>query len=88
MPEDSFDSMDLAKYIKDDFSAIKDFFVSYWWIFVILLITLAVVLYFVSISALKRPFDLAGQTREDKKEKKSFFSSPSKLKKAAEGDEN
>ncbi len=88
VPEDSFDSMDLAKYIKDDFSAIKDFFVSYWWIFAILLITLAVVLYVVSISALKRPFDLAGQTREDKKEKKSFFSSLSKPKKAAEGDEN
>ncbi|MBQ8119695.1 MAG: ABC-2 transporter permease [Ruminococcus sp.] len=90
VPADNFDlnSMDLTKYVKEDFIAVKDFLISYWWIFAILLITLAVVLYFVSVNALKRPFDLAGQTIEEKKEKKSFFGSLSKPKKAAKGDEN
>ena len=88
MSEDSFDSMDLGRYIKDDFSAVKDFMTSYWWIFALLLAAIIVTLYLVSIKALKRPFDLAGQTIADKKEKKSFFSLRSAPSKAAKGDEN
>lgn len=88
LPSDAFDNVDIGRFIKEDLIAVKDFFTSYWWIFAVLLIALAFVLYFVSVNALKRPFDLAGQITKDKKEKKSFFSSLSKPKEAAEGDDN
>lgn len=88
LSSDLSDNMEFSKYLKEDFITVKNFFISYWWVLVILLIALSVALYFISVSALKRPFDLAGQTIEDKKEKKSFFGSLSKPKKAAKGDEN
>ena len=88
LPADTFESMDIGKYIREDLIAVRDFLLSYWWIFALLLVALTIVLYLVSVNALKRPFDLAGQTVEDKKEKKSFFGSLSKPKKAAKGDEN
>ncbi len=88
LSSEALNNMDILKYLKEDFNAVKDLFISYWWILAVLLIALAVVLYLVSVNALKRPFDLAGQTVEDKKEKKSFFGSLSKPKKAAKGDEN
>ncbi len=88
LSSDVLNALDLGRYIKDDFSAVKSFMTSFWWVIVLLFAAVLVSLYLVSVKALKRPFDLAGQTIEDKKEKKSFFSSLSKPKNAAKGDEN
>ena len=88
LPSDAFGTMDIGPFVKQDLIAVRDLFKSYWWIIVLLFITLTVVLYFVSVKALKRPFDLAGQITQDKKEKKSIFSSLSESKKAAKGDDS
>lgn len=88
LPSDSFGTMDIGPFVKQDLIAVRDLFKSYWWIIVLLFITLTVVLYFISVKALKRPFDLAGQITQDKKEKKSIFSSLSEPKKAAKGDDS